>query len=112
MSRHPSPTTVALRNQLLAILRDAEQPLTTQQLAPGRVTGIAAAVYPQLCVLHRLCHIAREHYPDPDSIAQATAQKRLSQHLAEADSRWACWHYLDVEADHALNALLDAVQYA
>ena len=43
MTRTPSPTTVALRNQLLAILRDAEQPLTTQQVA-GRVTGIAAAV--------------------------------------------------------------------
>jgi hypothetical protein len=108
MSRTPPPRAVALRNQLLAILRDAEQPLTTQQVA-GRVTGIAAAVYAQLCVLHRLGHIAREHYPNP---AQATAQKRLSQHLAGADSRSAYWHYLDADADHALNALLDAVQDA
>ena len=111
MTRTPSPSTVALFNQLLAILRDAEQPLTTQQVA-GRVTGIAAAVYPQLCVLHRLGHIAREHDPNPDSIAQATAQKRLSRHLAEADSRSAYWHYLDADTDHALNALLDAVQDA
>jgi hypothetical protein len=111
MSRTPRPPkAVALRNQLLAILRDAEQPLTTQQLA-GRVTGIAA-VYPQLCVLDRLGHIAREHYPNPDSVAHATAQKRLRQHLAEADSRSANWHYLDADADHALNALLDAVQDA
>jgi glutathione S-transferase len=102
---------VALRNQLLAILRDAEQPLTTQQVAAGRVTGIAAAVYPQLCVLHRLGHIAREHYPNPDSIAQATAQKRLSQHLAEADSRSAYWHY-STQTPITLNALLDAVQDA
>lgn len=111
MSRTPPPRAVALRNQLLAILRDAEQPLTTQQVA-GRVTGIAAAVYPQLCVPHRLGHITREHYPNPDSIAHATAQKRLSQHLTEADSRSAYWHYLDADADHALNALLDAVQDA
>jgi hypothetical protein len=97
---------VALRNQLPVILRDAEQPLTTQQVA-GRVTGI----YPQLCVLHRLGHIAREHYPNPDSIAHATAQKQ-SQHLAEVDSRSAYWHYLDADTDHALNALLDAVQDA
>ena len=80
MSRTPPPRAVALRNQLLAILRDAEQPLTTQQVA-GRVTGIAA-------------------------------QKRLSQHLSEADTRCAYWHYLDADADHALNALLDAVQDA
>ena len=108
MSRTPPPRAVALRNQLLATLRDAEQPLTTQQLAGG----IAAAVYPQLCVPHRLGHIPREHYPNPDSIAHATAQKRLSQHLTEADSRSAYWHYLDADADHALNALLDAVQDA
>ena len=111
MSRTPPPRAVALRNQLLAILRDAEQPLTTQQVA-GRVTGIAAAVYPQLWVLHRLGHIAREHYPHRGSIAQATAQKRLSQHLAEADSRSAYWRCLDADADHAPNALRDAVQDA
>ena len=64
MTRTPSPRAVALRNQLLAILRDAEQPLTTQQVA-GRVTGIAAAVYPQLCVLHRVGHIARGTTPIP-----------------------------------------------
>jgi hypothetical protein len=111
MTRTPSPTTVALRNQLLAILHDAEQPPTTLQVG-GRVTGFAAAVYPQLCVLHRPGYITRVHYPNPDSIAQATAQKRLSQHLTQADSRCAYWHYLDADADHALNALLDAVQDA
>ena len=111
MTRTPSPSTVALRNQLLAILRDAEQPLTTQQVA-GRVTGVAAAVEPQPGVLHRVGHIARRHDPNPDSIAQATAHERLSRHLAEADSRCAYWRCLDADAHCALNALLDAVQDA
>jgi hypothetical protein len=111
MTRTPSPSTVALRNQQLAILRDAEQPLTTQQVA-GRVTGVAAAVEPQPGVLHRVGQFARRHDPNPDSIAQATAHKRLSRHLAEADSRCAYWRCLDADTRCALNALLDAVQDA
>jgi hypothetical protein len=107
MTHTPSPTTVALRNQFLAIPRDAEQPLTTQQVA-----GRATAIYTRLCVLHRLGHIARVHYRNADSIAQATAEKRLNQPLAKADSRCAYWHYPDADADHALNTLLDAVQDA
>ena len=111
MTRTPSPTTVALRNQLLAILRDAEQPLTTQQVA-GRVTGSPPPSTPNCASCTDWATSPAEHDPNPDSIAQATAQKRLSQHLAEADSRCAYWHYLDADADHALNALLDAVQDA
>ena len=111
MSPTPPSRAVALRNQLLAILRDAEQPLTTQQVA-GRVTGVAAAVEPQPCVLHRVGQFARRHDPNPDSIAQATAHKRLSRHLAEADSRCAYCRCLDADAHCALNALLDAVHDA
>ena len=111
MTRTPSPSTVALRNQLLAILREAEQPLTTQQVA-GRVTGVAAAVEPQPASCTEWATSPARHDPNPDSIAQATAHKRLSRHLAEADSRCAYWRYLDADADHALNALLDAVQDA
>ena len=111
MTPTPSPSTMTLRNQLLAILRDAEQPLTTQQVA-DRVTGVAAAVEPQPCVLHRVGQFARRHDPNPDSIAQATAHKRLSRHLAEADSRCAHCRCLDADAHCALNALLDAVQDA
>ncbi|MCX2931688.1 hypothetical protein ORI20_15510 [Mycobacterium sp. CVI_P3] len=109
MTRAPSSTTVALRNQLLDNLRDAEQPLTTQQVA-GRITAIA--VYPQLCVLHHLVHTARAHHRNANSTAQAAAQRQLNQHLAKADSRGAYWHYPDAGADHAPNALLDAVQDA
>ena len=110
MTRTPSPTTVALRNQLLAILRDAEQPLTTQQVA-GRVTGSPPPSTPNRRPAP-MGHIARRHYPNPDSIAQATAHKLLSRHLAEADSRCAYWRCLDADAHYALNALLDAVQDA
>jgi hypothetical protein len=110
MTRTPSPSTVALHNQLLAVLRDAAQPLTAQQVA-GRVTGVAA-VEPQPCVLRRVGHIARRHAPHADSIAQATAHKRLRRHLAVADSRCAYWRCLDVDAHYALNALLDAMQDA
>ena len=101
---------MALRNQLLAILRDAEQPLTTQQVA-GRVTGSPppSTPNPASCTDSAT---SPPHDPNPGSIAQATAHKRLSRHLAEADSRCAYWRYLDADADYALNALLDAVQDA
>jgi hypothetical protein len=139
MSRTPSARTVAIRDQLLAIMRAAEHPLSTPQIhvriatggrncntpngqcrntgrCPGRCWCTSGPqgppVYPQLCTLERLGLVARVHYANPDSITHAIPQGRLRQHLAGADSRAVDWRYVDTAADTAVNALLDALEDA
>ena len=111
MTRTPSPWAVALRNQLLAILRDAEQPLTTQQVA-GRVTGSPPPSNPNCASCTEWATSPAGTTPIPTASRKPPRTKRLSRHLAEADSRCAYWRCLDADAHYALNALLDAVQDA
>ena len=138
MSRRPATPTVAVRDQILAILRGADDPLSTPQILirmgnggrncngprPGscRSPGDCPAwcwstpgphgppVYPQLRALERLGLVARAHYPNPDSIAKAVAAGNLNHHIVDADPRWVYWRYVDTDTDEVFNEVLRALE--
>ena len=119
------------RDQILAILCDADDPLSTPQIlvqlgnggancnkpthlecrSPGGCPAWCWStpgpqgppVYPQLRALERVGLVARVHYPNPGSIAKAIAAGDLCGHLVSADSRCVYWQYVDVDTDEALN---------
>lgn len=139
MSPKPAIRTVAVRDQILAILREAADPLPTPQILVAMSNGgrhcngphnqecrspggdcpawwwctpgpHGPPVYPQLRALERLGLVARAQYPNPDSIARAIAAGNLYHHIVDADSRCVFWRYVDTESDDALNEVLGALE--
>jgi Fe2+ or Zn2+ uptake regulation protein len=111
MSRNAAAHNVALRDQIAAILRDSDVPLTTPQLADRSGLLVGGGVYPHLRALEKAGVIARVRYPNRDSIRQATLNGTLHQHLIEhTGSRCVHWQYTAPRADDTFAALIAAME--
>jgi hypothetical protein len=109
--RQVQPRTIALRHQLLAALRNADGPLSTNALCTlvardgdncGQFDGRCASqierchggcwwtrVYPQLRALQRMGLVDWVHYPRP--------------------IRCTYWRYIEAETEEMFNAAIDAM---
>jgi hypothetical protein len=125
---------VAVRDQLLAILRESDEPLPTPKILvrmanEGRNCNgprrracdrwpcrawcwstpgpLGPPLYQQLCALEKLGLIKRVQYPNAESIAKAVAAGNVYDHVMSAWPRCVYWGYVDTETDTYFNGVLN-----